>query len=79
MRPRKIPTLNNHTVTLGKVTALDHKVLDNAVEGRALISEALLASSKSTRILSGEFVRMYISDDRIEAYRKFSAVCDGDH
>lgn len=71
--------LNDHTVTLGEVTTLDHKVLDNTVEGRALISEALLASSKSTRTLSGEYVRKSISGHRMEAYRKFSAVCDGDH
>jgi hypothetical protein len=52
-----ISTLKNHTIVVGKVTTLDHKVLDNTVEGRALVPEALLASSKSTKsILSGDIV-----------------------
>jgi hypothetical protein len=32
---------------VGKVTALDHKVLDNTVEGGAFITIALFASSES--------------------------------
>lgn len=40
-------------VALGKVTTLDHELLDNTVEGRALVAEALLASGKSSEVLSG--------------------------
>ena len=36
-----------HTITPGKVTTLDHEVLDDTVEPRALISEALLTGSES--------------------------------
>ena len=39
------------TITAGKVTSLDHKVLDNAVEGRTLVSEALLSSGQSPEVL----------------------------
>lgn len=49
-------TLKNYTIVVGKVTTLDHKVLDNTVEGRALISEALLASSKSTKVFCQEIL-----------------------
>ena len=33
-------------IALGEVTALDHEVLNDTVESRALIAEALLASSQ---------------------------------
>ena len=36
-----------HTITPGKVTTLDHKVLDNTVECRALVSIALLTGSQN--------------------------------
>ena len=36
------------TVALGEVTTLDHEVLDHTVEGRVLVTEALLAGSQST-------------------------------
>jgi len=72
--------MKNHTIVVSKVTTLDHKVLDNTVEARTLISEALLASSKSTKpMLLGDIVRKSMSGDRIKAYRKFSAVCNGAH
>lgn len=44
--------LSAGTITLGEVTTLDHELLDDAVEGRPLISETLLASGKSTEVLS---------------------------
>jgi hypothetical protein len=40
-------------VSFREITALDHEVLDDTVESRALITEALLASGKSTEVLSG--------------------------
>jgi hypothetical protein len=40
-------------VATGEVTALKHELRDDAVEGRASISEALLAGAKSTEVLSG--------------------------
>lgn len=39
------------TVALGEVTTLDHELLDNTVEGRALVAEALLAGSESAEVL----------------------------
>jgi hypothetical protein len=39
------------TVTIGEVTTLNHELLDDSVESRALKSEALLASSESTEVL----------------------------
>lgn len=39
--------LSRQTVTVGEVTTLDHKVLDDAVESRALVAEALLTGSQS--------------------------------
>ena len=44
--------LATSAVTLGEVTTLDHKVLDDTVEGRALVTEALLTSSKGAEVLS---------------------------
>lgn len=38
---------------VGEVTALDHEVLDDSVEGRSFITKALLASGKSSEVLSG--------------------------
>ena len=40
------------TITLGEVAALNHEALDNAVETRTLVAEALFASSKGTEVLS---------------------------
>lgn len=40
-------------VATGEVTALEHEVGDDSVEGRALVAEALLASAESTEVLSG--------------------------
>lgn len=39
---------SRHTIAVGEVTTLDHKVLDHTVESRALITKTLLASSQST-------------------------------
>ena len=36
------------SVAVGEVTTLDHELLDDTVEGGALISEALLASGQGT-------------------------------
>lgn len=41
------------TIALRKVTTLNHEVLDNAVEGRALVAKALLAGSQSSEVLGG--------------------------
>ena len=44
--------LSAGAITLGKVTALDHEVLDHTVEGRALIAKALLAGGEGAEVLS---------------------------
>lgn len=41
------------TVTVSEITTLDHKLLDDSVESRALVSKTLLASGKSTKVLRG--------------------------
>lgn len=41
------------TIALGEVTALDHKVLDDTVEGRALVPEALFAGGERAEVFSG--------------------------
>jgi hypothetical protein len=38
-------------VALGEVTALDHELLDDTVEGGALVAEALLAGGQSAEVL----------------------------
>jgi hypothetical protein len=40
-------------VALGEITTLDHKLLDHAVEGGALVAKALLAGSESTEVVGG--------------------------
>jgi hypothetical protein len=40
-------------VTTGEVTTLEHEVRDDSVEGRALVTEALLASAESAEVLGG--------------------------
>ena len=40
-------------VAAGEVTTLEHELGDDAVEGRALVAEALLASAESTEVLGG--------------------------
>jgi hypothetical protein len=42
-----VDRLSTGTITTGEVTALDHEALDDTVEGRALITEALLTGSES--------------------------------
>ena len=51
------------TITLSEVTALNHEVLDNTVEGRALVAEALLASSESAEVLGGLGHRLAVQPD----------------
>ena len=46
-------------VTLGEVTTLDHEVLDDTVEGGALVTKALLAGSKSSEVLGSLMTRKH--------------------
>jgi hypothetical protein len=43
--------LSTSTITLGEVTTLNHELLDDTMEGRPLISEALLAGGQSAEVL----------------------------
>lgn len=45
------------------IPSLDHELLDNAVESGALVAEALLASSKSTEVLSSLGDRLAVEAD----------------
>ena len=59
--------LATSTVTLGEVTTLDHKVLDDTVEGGALVTKALLTSSKSSEVLGSLLTRKHDEcDARVE-------------
>lgn len=48
-----VDALPASTIAPREVAALDHEVLDDTMEGRAFIPEALLAGSKSPEILGG--------------------------
>lgn len=41
-------------IALGKVSTLDHELLDDTVKGRALVAKALFASRKSPAICENE-------------------------
>ena len=43
-------TVDKTYVTTGEVTTLEHELGDHAVEGRALVAEALLASAESAEV-----------------------------
>lgn len=43
--------LSTSSVSVGEVSTLDHELLDDTMEGGALVSEALLARSQSTTSL----------------------------
>lgn len=45
--------LATSAVALGEVAALNHEVLDDTVESRSLVAEALFASGEGTEVLSG--------------------------
>jgi hypothetical protein len=49
-------------VALGEVTTLDHEVLDDTVERGALVTKALLASSKSSEVLGSLLTRKHHDD-----------------
>ena len=42
-----------HTIAVGEVTALDHELLDDPVEGRSLVTKTLFACAQSTEVLGG--------------------------
>jgi hypothetical protein len=48
------------TIAFCEVSSLDHEVLNDTVEGRALIAEALLAGSESSEVLRGLRSRQYM-------------------
>jgi hypothetical protein len=50
-------------VATGEVTSLKHELWDDTVEGRASISEALLASAESTEVLSSLWYNVVIEDE----------------
>lgn len=47
-------------IAASEVTALEHKLRDDAVEGRALVTKALLPGAEGTEVLSG------LGDDVVE-------------
>ena len=42
-----------HTIAVGKITTLDHELLDDPVESRPFITKALLPCAQSTEVLGG--------------------------
>lgn len=50
-------------VATGEVTTLEHELGDDAVEGRASISEALLASAERTEVLSSLGDNIVVEDE----------------
>jgi hypothetical protein len=51
--------LATSAVALCEITTLDHEVLDDTVEGGALVTKALLASSKSSEVLGSLLTRKH--------------------
>lgn len=62
-------------VTTGEVTALEHKVRDDAMKGRTFIAEALLASAEGSEVLSS-FGDHLIVKQELKAAGLF-CVCEG--
>ena len=62
--------LSTGAVAPSEITALDHEVLDDAVEGRALVSKALLAGRESTEVLCrlGDRLAVETDDDFTEGF-----------
>lgn len=52
LKLRAVDALSTGTIATGEVTALNHEVLDYAVEGGALVAKALLAGSESAEVLN---------------------------
>ena len=44
------------TIALSEISALDHELLNDAVEGRTLVSKALLTSCKGTAELVSDLL-----------------------
>ncbi len=42
-----------HTIAIGEVTTLDHKLLDDSMESRSLVAKALFPCAQSTEVLGG--------------------------
>ena len=42
-----------HTIAIGKVTTLNHELLDHSVESRSLVAEPLFPCAQSTEVLGG--------------------------
>lgn len=62
--------LATSAVAVGKVAALNHKVLDDTMEGRSLISKALLSSGQGPEVLSslGDSLAVETKDDAAERF-----------
>ena len=41
----------SYTISVGEVSALDHKLLDDTMEGRSFVAKALLAGSQRPDVL----------------------------
>lgn len=55
-----VDALAASAIAIGEVTALDHELLDYAVECRALVTVALLARCQSSEVLSCLWYRLAI-------------------
>ena len=42
-----------HTIAIGEVTTLDHKLLDHSVERRSFVTKPLFPCAQSTEVLGG--------------------------
>lgn len=56
----KYTRLSAGTITLGEITSLDHKLLDDTVECRSLITVTLRTNSQSSKVLGGFWDRLSI-------------------
>ncbi len=68
-RSAKRTRLSTSAITLGEVTSLNHEVLDNTVECRALISKTLLPGSQSSKVLGSLGDSLSVQAENNSAHR----------
>lgn len=68
--------LSSSSISLCEVTTLNHEALDNTVEGRVLVSVALLSSSQSAEVLDslGDGLAVQSNDDSTHSFIAMSDV-----
>ncbi len=64
-----------HTIAIGEVTTLDHKLLDDSMESRSLVAKALFSCAQSAEVLGGLGDRLPIETNHDSA-QLLITMCD---